>query len=69
MHIDKHDKALPVLISQKEVLSWLGVTRPTLVSLAKTKGFPAAIRLGVRRVAYRVAEVETWLESRRERIA
>jgi predicted DNA-binding transcriptional regulator AlpA len=69
MHIDKQERALPSLVSQKEVLGWLGITRPTLVALVRTKGFPSAIRVGARRVAYRVSEVDSWLESRRERVA
>ena len=60
MHIDKHEKVAAARVDQpKGSLLVAGPNATDVGRPHKTNGFPTAIRLGVRRVAYRVAEVET----------
>jgi predicted DNA-binding transcriptional regulator AlpA len=56
--------ALPELLSTLELLDYLGISRPTLCEWLRFSGFPRPIRFSARRLAWKVSEVEQWLQSR-----
>ncbi|MBJ7444358.1 MAG: AlpA family transcriptional regulator [Sphingobium sp.] len=51
-----------------EVLSAIGVSRPTLYRRIKAGEFPEAYSLGGNCVAWRRSEVENWIENRTRRV-
>ncbi len=55
---------LSKIIRLPEVCAALGISKPTVYRLIRAENFPRPIQLGKRSVAWRVAEVEQWLESR-----
>ena len=48
----------------KEVCEVLGIKRTTLHKWCKAGTFPQPLQLGVRAVAWRVPDVQNWLDSR-----
>jgi predicted DNA-binding transcriptional regulator AlpA len=55
---------LPELLTTPELLTHLGISRPTLCSWQRFGGFPRPFRLSARRFGWKVSEVEQWLQSR-----
>ena len=52
------------LLTEKELSTWLGLSLPTLQRMRSKGGGPKFIRLSLRRVAYRAADVEEYLITR-----
>lgn len=52
------------LLTENELVAWLGLSLPTLQRLRSTGKGPRFIRLSKRRIAYREPDVDEWLESR-----
>ena len=55
------DKAL---IRRRQVEQLVQMSRSTIYAAVKNRTFPAPYRIGARAVAWRVSEVESWLEAR-----
>ena len=55
-----HDR----LIRKSEALKLTGISATTLWRLEKSGQFPARVQVGPNTVAYRLSEVETWMDSR-----
>jgi predicted DNA-binding transcriptional regulator AlpA len=62
-HIDSNPKSPNPLLSEAEVLAMLGITRRTLRTWRKLRGFPY-IRISNKSLRYRRADIENWLEDR-----
>lgn len=52
------------LIRAPEVFELTGLRRTTIYEKVKAGDFPAPVKLSVRSVAWRLAEVEDWINSR-----
>jgi predicted DNA-binding transcriptional regulator AlpA len=61
---DSSPSTLPGLISTSELLAHLGITRPTLCGWIRVLGFPRGIYCSPRRLAWKVGEVNKWLQNR-----
>lgn len=55
------DKALA---RRRQVEHLVQLSRSTIYAAVKAGTFPAPVRIGARAVAWRVSEVEQWLEAR-----
>ena len=55
------DKALA---RRRQVEQLVQLSRSTIYAAVKAGTFPAPVRIGARAVAWRVSEVEQWLEAR-----
>ena len=55
------DKALA---RRRQVEQLVRLSRSTIYAAVKAGTFPAPVRIGARAVAWRVSEVEQWLEAR-----
>ena len=53
------------LLRLKEVLGLVGLPRSTMYALMKVGEFPKPVQLSHRSVAWRLSEIETWIDSRR----
>lgn len=53
------------LICQRDLCRFIGVSRSTLFRWEKDGSFPRRLRIGQRRIAWRLTDVEDWLKSRR----
>ena len=51
-------------LSRPQVLQLLSVSASTLYRWESSGEFPGAVQLGPRRVGYRAADVNAWMESR-----
>ena len=56
--------SLPAILRTPEVLEATGLGRTTIWRMVKRGDFPAPVRLSVRAVGWRRADVERWIESR-----
>jgi predicted DNA-binding transcriptional regulator AlpA len=54
----------PRLITTADVMARTSFSRSTLSRLIRRKAFPEPIRFGINRLAWREAEVTSWIESR-----
>jgi len=52
------------LARRQQVEQLVQLSRSTIYAAVKAGTFPAPVRIGVRAVAWRVSEVEQWLEAR-----
>lgn len=52
------------LISHKDVLTRLGISRPTLWRMRSRGEFIAQVRISERKLAFRASDFSAWLESR-----
>jgi len=52
------------LIRRRQVEQLVQLSRSTIYAAVRNKTFPPPYRIGARAVAWRVAEVEQWLEAR-----
>jgi predicted DNA-binding transcriptional regulator AlpA len=52
------------VFTQRETSNYIKVPIPTLERWRQTGGGPRWVRLGARRVAYRLSDIEEWLEQR-----
>lgn len=52
------------LLSLPAVVAATGVSRASIYVWMKVGGFPKPVKLGPRRVAWKQADVETWISSR-----
>jgi len=60
----------PSLLTSAEAAAYIGVAPSTLAHWRSAGDpHPPAVRLGRRRLAYRVADLDAWLESRLEEAA
>lgn len=58
------------LLRPKAVMRALGISRPTLYRMMKSDpSFPSAIKLGGNSIAFVEAELITWVNTRRIRVA
>lgn len=55
------DKALA---RRRQVEQLVQLSRSTIYAAVKAGTFPAPVRIGARAVAWRISEVEQWLEAR-----
>lgn len=55
------DKALA---RRRQVEQLVQLSRSTIYAAVKAGTFPAPVRIGARAVAWRVSEIEQWLEAR-----
>jgi prophage regulatory protein len=55
---------LPRIITKKELRLMVPFTPQHIGRLEKAGKFPKRIRIGVRRVGWRLADVEAWLDER-----
>ena len=51
------------ILSEREVSRWLGISEPTLFRHRRDGTGPKFIQLSARRIAYRRADIESWLKS------
>lgn len=56
--------ALPRIITKKELRLIVPYTPQHIYRLERDGKFPKRIRIGVRRVGWRLAEIEAWLNER-----
>lgn len=54
-----------LLMSMRQVTDTLGVSRSTLYEWRNSGSFPQGHRIGPNRIAWKVADVEAFLEARR----
>lgn len=52
------------LIRRRQVEQLVQLSRSTIYAAIKEQTFPAPYRIGARAVAWRVADIEKWLEAR-----
>ncbi|MBF0184360.1 MAG: AlpA family phage regulatory protein [Magnetococcales bacterium] len=52
-----------IFLTKPEILEITGGSRSWLDELRSNGGFPAPVQLGPRRIAWRVQDVQNWLES------
>ena len=52
------------LLTEKALSAWLGISLPNLQRLRTNGNGPRFVKLSERRIAYRRADVEDWLERR-----
>ncbi len=52
------------MVSMAEVIERLGLSRSTIFLMVKSGTFPAPIKLGVRRIAWRVTTIDKWIKDR-----
>lgn len=52
------------IVSTSEATFLLGISRASLQRLRSNGGGPRFVKLGKRKVAYRMADLEEWLDSR-----
>lgn len=57
------------LIRRRDVEARTGLARSTIYDWMKRGDFPQPVKLGARLVAWREADVNAWLESRKTRAA
>ena len=57
----RSDKALA---RRRQVEQLVQLSRSTIYAAVKAGTFPAPVRIGARAVAWRVSEIEQWLEAR-----
>lgn len=57
-------KQFPILISASEVRRRTSLSRATIWRRVRAGDFPAPVRLGVSRIAWREADVTNWIETR-----
>jgi prophage regulatory protein len=57
-------ETLPRIISKKELRQMVPFTPQHILRLEKEGKFPRRIRLGERRVGWRLSDIEAWLEAR-----
>ena len=55
---------MPRLMAPKEAAKATSLSETLLAAMADAGEFPGPVRLGVRRIAYVRAEVETWIDDR-----
>lgn len=60
---EQGDAFMERLLSAKDVAEWTGLTVGHLAQLRYTGKGPCYVRLSSRRVAYRLEDVESWLEA------
>lgn len=56
----------PAILRLRAVVSTTGLGRSTIYSLVKSGDFPRPVQLGKRSVGWRTADVQRWLDARRE---
>jgi predicted DNA-binding transcriptional regulator AlpA len=56
--------ALDPVLSEKQLLEWLGVSSPTASRWRASGEGPPFVQLGPRRIGYRRSAVEGWLDGR-----
>jgi len=52
------------ILSERELSSWLGISRPCLQRMRSNGSGPPYLQLSERRIGYRKADVERWLDTR-----
>jgi len=58
------DQTIPTFISRRELTRRLGVGTTTLDRMIRSGEFPPPARIGLRRVAWPLPEVEAWIAAR-----
>ena len=57
----------PLILNPEQAAATLGLSPSTLAKLRLSGNGPAYCKLGARRVGYRLADIETWVDSQRHR--
>ena len=52
------------LIRPNDAATMLGVSKKQLYLMSRRKGFPQKIKVGSRSVAWRLSDLESWIDSR-----
>ena len=52
------------LLRRRQVEELVRLSRSTIYAAVKNRTFPAPYRIGVRAVAWKISDLETWLEAR-----
>lgn len=60
----RHGQSDKALARRRQVEQLVQLSRSTIYAAVKAGTFPAPVRIGARAVAWRVSEVEQWLEAR-----
>lgn len=55
-------KAPDVLLNRKQVESMTGLSRPTIYRWMPLGKFPKPLRLGVKKVAWKQADIQAWID-------
>lgn len=53
------------LLRLNEVIAMVGLSRDSIYRLAKAGKFPKAVKIGLRANAWRVSEIQEWIDSRK----
>lgn len=61
---DKNDENELILLTFKQLRALLGLSRTFIWRLQRRGEFPAHVKVGRRRIAWRRADVEQWIASR-----
>lgn len=64
MEIEPMTTAIPRIITKKELRLIVPYTPQHIARLEKAGKFPKRIRIGERRVGWRLSEIEAWLDER-----
>lgn len=59
-----NDETVDKMISMGELIKRLGLSRSTINKMMKDETFPVPIKIGERRIAWKVAAIDEWLEGR-----
>ena len=62
--VSRQAQANKALARRRQVEQLVQLSRSTIYAAVKAGTFPAPVRIGARAVAWRVSEVEQWLEAR-----
>jgi predicted DNA-binding transcriptional regulator AlpA len=64
MHLNVAAFAVDPILTERQVIDWIGVSSPTASRWRAMGAGPAFIQLGPRRIGYRKSAVEEWLAAR-----
>lgn len=52
------------LVRPNEAAAMLGISKKQLYLISKEKGFPVRVKVGKRAIAWRLSDLEIWIDSR-----
>jgi len=60
------NEAVEQMVSMGELTERIGLSRSTIIVMVKEGDFPRPIKLGARRIGWRVSTVNEWIAEREE---